>query len=250
MENLISIIIPSFNDKDLQKTVDDLRNKAEGEIEIITIENKPRREATNEGVAKSHGKYIMKCDAHCMFGQGYDRLLLTDIEDNWIVVPRRYKLDTDKWEVMDDRPIDYERLAIAPDRITGVEWKSRAKERKDIMIDENMMFQGSCWLMSRKHWDWLGGVSEVGYGSFTQEPEEIGLKTWLGGGKVMTNKLTWYAHKHRKFGRTIAGLTSSQHVKDGNAYSRDFWLNNKWDKRIHDFEWLMKRFGLEYSPAI
>ena len=241
---MVSIIIPSFNDKDLQRTVDDLRNKAEGEIEIIAIENKPRREATNEGVAKSHGEYIMKCDSHCMFGQGYDRLLLTDIQDNWIVVPRRYKLDTGKWELMDDPPIDYERLAIAPDRITGVEWRSRARERKDIMIDENMMFQGSCWLMSRKHWDWLGGVSSVGYGSFTQEPEEIGLKTWLGidGGKVMTNKLTWYAHKHRKFGRTIAGLTSSQHVKDGNAYSRDFWLNNRWDKRIHDFQWLMDRF--------
>lgn len=242
MEPTISIIIPSYNDKDLQRTVDELRNNAEGSIEIITVENKPRREATNEGVAKAKGKYIMKCDAHCRFGKGYDRLLLTDIQDDWIVVPRRYKLDTDTWELMEDRPIDYERIIITPEKITGVEWVSRAKERKDIMIDENMMFQGSCWLMSRKHWDWLGGMSSEGYGPFTQEPEEIGLKTWLGGGKVMTNKLTWYAHKHRKFGRTIAGLTSSQHVKDGNAYSRDFWVNNKWGGRIHDFEWLMERF--------
>jgi glycosyltransferase involved in cell wall biosynthesis len=238
---MVSIIIPTKKDKDLQKTVDDLKAKAEGEIEIIVIKDKPMRQAINEGVAQSKGEYIMKCDSHCMFGQGYDKLLLTDIQDDWVVIPRRYKLDTDKWEVMDEPPIDYEKLHISDDKIGGVYWTNRRLSRADVMIDETQVFQGSCWLMSRKHWDWLGGLSEVGYGSFTQEPIEIALKTWLGGGKVMVNKLTWYAHKHRKFGRTCSPC-SRQEVKDGNAYSKDFWLNNKWDKRIHDIDWLFNRF--------
>jgi hypothetical protein len=97
--------------------------------------------------------------------------------------------------------------------------------------------------MSRARWNWLGELQEEGYGTFTQEPIELALKTWLGGGKVMVNKKTWYAHKHRKFGRTTANLTSSEEVVNGNKYSKDFWVNNRWDKRIHNLDWLPKRFN-------
>jgi len=258
---MLSIIITSYRDKYLQKTIDDIRKNAKGDIEIVVVldgyedeitgattilRNKEKmglRYGVNLGVAASHGDYILKCDAHCMFDEGFDIKLLSDIEDNWVVVPRRYKLDTDKWIICEDdsKPIDYEKLIISkPDRICGQEWSSRAKERKDILIDEDVVFQGSCWLMSRKHWDWLGGLQEEGYGTFTQEPIEIALKTWLGGGKVMVNKKTWYAHQHRKFGRTHK--MSASEVAAGNSYSRDFWLNNRWDKRVHDLEWLLERF--------
>lgn len=267
MESL-SVIIPCYNDKDIQRTVDDIRAKAKGDIEIIVVldgihqevknaivlENEKQigmRASINKGVKHSTGKWLMKCDAHCLFDKGFDEKVLSEIEKNWIVIPRRYKLDTDKWELCDEPPIDYERLFIDnPEKIGGVEWKSRTKERAGIMLDETMVFQGSCWFMSRTHWDWLGGLQEEGYGTFTQEPIELALKTWLGGGKVMVNKKTWYAHKHRKFGRTTVNLTGSDEIKNGNRYSKDFWLNNKWDKRVHDIKWLMDRFGLEYKPAL
>jgi len=258
---MLSIVIPSYQDKDLQRTIDDLSKKSRGEIEIVAvldgyddtvtgatvIRNEKRlgmRGAINIGVDASRGEYILKCDAHCMFDEGYDVKLLSSIEDNWIVTPRRYKLDTDQWVLYDEPPIDYEKLIInRPDRICGVPWNSRALERKEILLDETMVFQGSCYVLSRKHWDRLGGLSEEGYGTFTQEPVEICLKTWLGGGKVMINKTTWYAHKHRNFGRTYRFSTAKE-IEPGNTYSRDFWLNNRWDKRIHDLEWLMKRFNL------
>lgn len=256
----LSIIIPSAQDPCLQKTIDDIKQNARGEHEVITvldgtwddvradrvIYNEKRlgmRGSINKGVSGSSGEYLMKCDAHCRFDEGFDVKILSEIEDNWVVIPRRYALNTDTWELMDETPIDCERLVIDnPDKIGGVVWRSRARERKDVHLDETMVFQGSCWFMSRKHWDWLGGLSEEGYGTFTQEPIEIALKTWLGGGKVMVNKKTWYAHKHRSFGRTLA--PAGQEVRDGNAYSKDFWLNDRWDKRIHDLSWLMERFGL------
>ena len=261
MENL-SVIIPCYNDKDIQRTVDDIRAKAKGDIEIIVVldgihqevknalvlENEKQigmRASINKGVAHSKGKWLMKCDAHCVFADGFDVKILAHIKENWIVIPRRYKLDTDRWEVMDEPPVDYEKLYIDnPDKIGGVQWKSRQKERADVLMDETMVFQGSCWFMSRKHWDWLGDLQEEGYGTFTQEPIELALKTWLGGGKVMVNKNTWYAHKHRKFGRTTVNLTGSDEIKNGNRYSKDFWLNNRWDKRVHDIKWLKDRFGL------
>jgi len=257
---MLSIIIPSRKDKYLQKTIDDIRKNAKGDIEIIAIldgyqdrisgatvihngNKRGLRDAVNSAVAISHGEYLLKCDAHCMFDEGFDIKLLADIEDNWVVIPRRYKLDTDKWVICEDdkEPIDYEKLILNdPDRIYGQQWPNRAKKQKDVLIDENMVFQGSCWVMSRKHWDWLDGLSEEGYGTFIQEPIEIALKTWLGGGKVMVNKKTWYAHQHRKFGRTHQ--VNEAEVKAGNDYSRDFWLNNRWDKRVHDLDWLIKRF--------
>jgi glycosyltransferase involved in cell wall biosynthesis len=258
---MISIIIPSAKDPCLQRTIDGLRDNAEGEIEIIVILdgywdtitgadevyfNKSRRgmrNSINRGVKCSHGKYIMKTDAHCKFGKGYDVKLLTDIQDNWVVVPRRYKLDIEKWERIDEPPTDYDRLLIdRADKIGGVNWSQRREQRKDIAVDETMLMQGSCYLMSRKHWDWLGDLDAKNYGSLMQEATEICLKTWLGGGKVMVNKLTWYAHKHRKFKRTIH--VDSGETKRCYAYSKDYWLNNKWEGRIHDLCWLMKRFEL------
>ena len=263
----ISIIIPSCKDPCLQRTIDDLRSKAEGIIEIIVVldgkwddvnnadivlYNQKRigmRSSINKGVEASHGEYIMKTDAHCMFGQGFDKLLLTDIQDNWIVMPRRYRLDIKNWKVTDDPPIDYDRLLIdRPDKMGGVRWPKRAEERKDTMIDETMIGQGSNYLMSRKHWDWLGGLQNEGYGSLMQETIETCLKTWLGGGKVMVNKLTWYAHRDRKFKRTMS--VDSKETQRCYEYSRDLWLNDKWEGHIHNLKWLMDRFGLRYNPHI
>lgn len=253
---MISIIIPSVNDPYLQKTIDDIRLKAETDIEIIVVfdgvggkvsnarvfrntERKGLRYTVNYAVAQARGEHILKVDEHCKFDQGFDKKLLADIKDNWVVVPRRYNLDVERWEIMGE-PIDYERLAIRPEKIGGVRWPGRTKRNKNILIDETMVFQGSCYFMSKKHWDWLGGLQEEGYGPFANEAVEIALKTWLGGGKVVINKKTWYAHKHRKFGRTIA--PRGKDVDKGNLYSRDFWLNNKWQERKHDFNWLMERF--------
>jgi len=260
----LSCIIPSRNDPHLDRTVQELRQKANGEVEIIVVldgeggdvsgadivirheKSMGMRASINEAVSKSSGQYLLKTDAHCMYDEGYDEKLLSIIEDDWIVTPVRYKLDVDKWEICewDPNPIVYERLYFDnPEKIGGVEWRSRKHGREHILVDENMVFQGSCWVMSRKHWDKIGPLQEEGYGTFTQEPVELSLKTWLSGGKVMVNKTTWYAHKHRKYARTYAGLTNSQEVKDGNKYSRDFWLNNRWEERLHDIKWLMERFN-------
>jgi len=213
-------------------------------VRVLQLEkNVGMREAINAGVNIAKGEYLMKCDEHCMFDEGMDTKILAEIQDDWVVIPRRYKLDTDKWVICEDdkEPIDYERLVITrPEKIGGLNWPQRAEAQKDILIDETMVFQGSCWVMSRKHWDFIGKLQTEGYGTFAQEAIEIALKTWLSGGKVMVNKKTWYAHKHRKFGR-ISPVKNSE-IEAGNKYSQDFWLNNRWERRIHDLSWLMERF--------
>jgi outer membrane receptor protein involved in Fe transport len=143
----------------------------------------------------------------------------------------------------DRDPIDYERLEINnPDKIGGVTWRSRRKDRADVLLDETMVIQGSFYMMHREHWNSIGPLDESNYGPFTQEGIEIALKTWLGGGKVMVEKQAWYAHKHRSFGRVVS--PRGVDVRRGNAYSRDYWLNNRWEGRKHDLAWLIQRFGL------
>jgi hypothetical protein len=103
--------------------------------------------------------------------------------------------------------------------------------------------------MTVEHWKRLGGMDEYGYGTFSEEPEEIGLKTQLGPweGKVMRNKKTWYAHWskpsiHWRTPPDEAGRVTDKEREEGYYYCFDYWWNNRWEERAHDFEWLVDKF--------
>jgi glycosyltransferase involved in cell wall biosynthesis len=271
------VIIPSRNERFLPQTVNDIFAKAAGDLEVIIVldgywpvdeanqfllADRPNliiihhsvaqgmRAAINSAAAIAKGQYLLKCDAHCMFGEGFDEILTSECEDNWIVIPRRLSLDAEKWEPRMKEPIDSEYLFYPyehPDDL-GLHarpWYERGRQRKDILIDEDVSFQGSCWLMTNDHFHKrLGGVSEVGYETFMGEPQEIGFKTQLGPwkGAIMRNKKTWYAHLHKgkQWGRMYY-MSSAERYR-GNAYSFDFWWNDRWDERARDLDWLIEHF--------
>lgn len=272
----LSVIIPSRNELFLPHTIRDLITKASGEVEVLAVldgywPNPPlpeydnliiihrsqargMRAAINAAAGIASGKFLMKCDAHCMFAEGYDEVLKADCDKNWIVIPRRYSLDAENWAIENNRkpPRDYHYLCYpAWDKdhdagMHGVEWWERGKQRRDPIydIDDNMSFQGSCWFMHTSYFhDFLGGMSEEGYGTFTQEPQEVGLKCWLGGGAVKVNKKTWYAHLHKgsRYGRMYR--QDRREVVEGHAYSARYWMTNSWEKRVHDLEWLIEKFS-------
>jgi len=226
---MLSIIIPSYRDPLLHKTIESVLENAKGEIEVIAVldgywpiapikqdprvrvihlgKNRGMREAINAGVALSRGEFIMRTDEHCMFGEGFDVILTKDCQPDWIVTARRYFLDTVKWEVMDMPYVDYEKLVIQTagytKKFTGIPWEERAKERAGIPIDETMAMQGSMWVMSHEWWNKVIGELETeGYGPMYQDSHEMVFKTWQAGGKLMVNKNTWFAHKHVSFPRT------------------------------------------------
>lgn len=224
---MLSVVIPAYKDPDLQRTIDSLLENAEGEVEVIAtldgywptppIKDDPRvhlihhgkskgmREAINSAVRLSKGEFIMRTDSHAIFGKGYDRLLTEHLEEDWIVYPVRYFLDTKNWKIMDLPPNVYNKLVIDKSRpkFAGQDWKSREEERKDIEIDETMAMQGSCWVMRRSWWDKvIVELQSEGYGTHYQDSHEMVFKTWKKGGKLMVNKKTWHAHKHRDFPRT------------------------------------------------
>ena len=250
---ILSVIIPDYKDPLLIKTVDSLLKSSElgdgleiiavfdgyyPEFELITDprvryvhlgKNRGMRGAINAGVAVARGEFIMRTDEHCMFGQGFDRIMTKDCQPDWIMTARRYYLDPVKWEVMPEPYVDYEKLVIQEDKkFSGQRWDSRTEERKNIRIDETMAMQGSCWVMPHAWWDKvIVELQTEGYGPHYQDSHEMIFKTWKAGGKMMLNKNTWFAHKHRSFPRTHddGSPENPANKEAGWAYSLSNWRN-------------------------
>ena len=220
----VSIIVPSRNELYLDKTVDNLLKNAREKIEIIVVldgyEKKPvlpkgvktvwrkkpkgMRNAINTGAKKATGKYLMKCDAHCAFDEGYD-VKLKGCKENWVVVPRRYAIDKNDWgkHKNPDYYYDFQYISHPKDpdyQFKGVDWPEYGMRAKGGLVDL-MTSQGSCWLMHKTWFDKIGGLDEKNYGTMGAEAQEVCLKTWLSGGRYVLNRKTWYAHKKKRVGK-------------------------------------------------
>ena len=271
---MLSVIIPSFKDPFLQNTIDSLLENAEGGIEVIPVldgyveelkedsrvrvivleKNRGMRGATNTGLKAAKGEFIMKCDSHCAFGKGFDKILIG--EPNWLTIPRRYSLDEVSWTKDESRPVrDYHYYTFpVPNKygygMYSLEWPQMARERAEYEIDDTMTFQGSCWFANRRyfmeHVGLLDGRREA-YGSFAVEQLEIGMKYWLGGGEVKVNKGAWYAHLHKMKRHYNAGIyhktyKNNKHTVASNIWSAKHWMNNEEPNMIHKTEWLVEKF--------
>lgn len=276
----VSVVIPSRDPRYLQKTIDDTLAKASGKVEVIVVldgywtklednknvkiihhglvnDNFGMRESINKGMAIAQGDYVMKLDEHCMWDEGWDDKL-KECEDNWVVIPRRKRLDPDKWENIEDgrNHVDYMYLTnpfMRPgdksNGLRGAEWREKYNERKDVEIDDLMTTQGSCYFMPHKWWDILfpSGMDDEFYGPFTSEAQEICNTSWFMGGKVMVNKKTWYSHWWKGKRGKGYGFSRKQYEEHGKLTEKGrinaikHWLTTKDYKR--DFNWLMEKFS-------
>ncbi len=270
----LSVLIPNYNSPFASKTIQDILDKAKGDIEVIVnVEMKwpeplsedkrvtyihpsspvGMRTGINNCAKLAKGEFIMKTDDHTMFGEGFDEILKTDCEDNWVIIPRRYALNPEEWKIEEREdnkyPIDYMYLDFPrkgkshDDGMHGVPWKRPERDGQrgdefDFPIDDTPSMQGSCYFMTRNHFDRLGGLSTVGYGQFSQEAQEIGFKTWLGGGAVKVNKKTWYAHLHKgnRYGRFY---TMPSGTAEASNWSAEHWLNDREPNMRYDFKWFI-----------
>lgn len=267
----LSVVIPNYNSPFTNKTIEDVLKNAGCEVEVIVnvdgewpipLSEDPRvhyihgssavglREAVNRGVRMAKGKYIMKTDDHCAFSENFGRILIdSHAEDNWIQIPRRYALNAEEWKreertdnkyPIDQMYIDFPRKGKDhDDGMHGVEWRQRRDETEGQDLVETPSMQGSCYFMTKNHYlNTLGGMDSEKYGVFAQESQEIGFKTWLGGGKMMINRKVWYAHLHKgkKYGRMYTMPGGNVEMSNKSA---EHWLNNREPNMIHDFAWFI-----------
>jgi glycosyltransferase involved in cell wall biosynthesis len=274
--NGISVIIPARQEKYMAQTIGDVCTKTEGPFEIIAIfdgcepdinslskevkvvHNKTavgQRQAVNQGAELAQFDYILKCDGHTMFDQGFDRKLIADCEYNWTVLPTMYNLNAEKWEpkwhkktnymffrspFIKDKPLRIQYWDAKTAREFPEEYKAFKKQdyRKG-KITEVMNGQGACFFMPRDWFFALGGM-DTNHGHWGQMGVEIACKTWLAGGKHMVNKNTWFAHQFRsKFPWPASGRGQQRARK----YSIDLWSKNKWIGQIRPLSWIIEKFG-------
>jgi glycosyltransferase involved in cell wall biosynthesis len=127
---MVSVLIPSRNEKYLEQTIKNVLDNARGDIEILValdgwlpepqiVTNDPRvtfyheptsigqRQSINKLARLSKGEFIMKLDAHCAVDEGFDVKLVKDCEYDWTVIPRMYNLDVQTWAPKLHKRTDY-----------------------------------------------------------------------------------------------------------------------------------------------
>ena len=292
----LSIVIPARNEEFLGITVKNLLENIEGNTEILVgldgydkpIPDIPQdsrvkvvkvdvsigqRAMTNRLVAMSNAHYIVKVDAHCTFGKGFDRILMEDMQEDWTLVPTMRNLHAFDWVCekcgnswyQGPTPThcmkDYKHPVINPDCDSTsfkrkIVWEPRRGTRnnfyrfdKDLHfqywrdfedrldpsweVAETMSIQGSFFMITRAKYLELN-ICDEAHGSWGQQGVEVACKTWLSGGKVMTSKKTWYSHLFRTQGGDFGFPYENNTVTQARKFSQDLWNS--------PFEELKKKF--------
>lgn len=279
---LVSVIVPSHHCIYASQTVEDLFNKATGEIEVIVVadgwipdpplkerkgltviyRNPPlgMRNGINTAARIAKGKYLMKCDDHTMFGEGFDEILQADCDVDWMCVPTRWSFDIENWAKGRIGPIEYLYMTFPyyKDNLYGMGLHGKKwigdpttlrpssfyyyeRKYKDKLIDDIIAIQGSCWFMPREFFFKIGCLDEVHSYLIHQEPQELTFKTWLSGGRMVINKKTWYCHWHKnEIKRGIRMSKAAQYATE--QYGTWYWMNNKWPQQVRPMKWLIEKF--------
>lgn len=234
-----------------------------------------QRAATNQGALLSKAKYIMKLDAHCAVAKGFDNCLIEACEPDWTLIPAMYNLHAFDWVCTCGERV-YQGATPPKCKCGKREWKKEIiwqprKHRKTVSwrFDSDLQFRywrkhknreeckgrfietmscvGCTFFMERERFFEHGGMDE-NHGSWGQFGTELACKAWLSGGKMVTDTRTWIAHmfrtnNFREDGKSAFPFPISQkQINHARKYSKDYWTNGKWDKAIHDVQWLVDKF--------
>lgn len=280
----LSVVIPSRDERFLVPTIRDIFLHAKGEIEVVAVldsdkwpdnwqqvanefpnlhtihngKSRGMRHSINVGVAsaKSRGaKFIMKSDGHCAFGEGFDEILKADCDKDWVVIPRRKRLEPETWTLQDvGKPdIDYHYLSYPDDPndfggpgLNGKVWTERIVQRlgkPEYDLDDELASQGSAYFLHLEYFEFLELMDEDSYGKFWSESQEVLNKCWLSGGRGVINKKTYYAHLHKskKYGRGYH--LPEAWLKQGRNYTMKWLTDSAWHKQTLPLRWLIEKFA-------
>jgi cephalosporin hydroxylase len=272
----LSVIIPARNERDLQRTIESVLGAIEADTEIIAVpdgywpdppivdhprvtlihhtESRGQRQSINEAARIARGKYLMKLDAHCAVGPGFDRILIEDWQPGWTLVPTMFNLDIETFTPKLHKKTTAMYVGITEGRVLRAEYYGH-QPKHDTPIHETMCCMGPGWFLSKDDF-WKQGGCDEGHGSWGQQGVEVALKAWLSGGALMTDERTWFAHWFRGGGGPgFPYPIGGREVEAAREYSRNLWLNNAWPGQVRTLEWLVRKFeppgweGYEFAPT-
>jgi len=294
----LSILIPSRNEMFLQRTIEDIFEHSEADTEVIVTldgqwadppvqdhervtivyhpESVGQRAATNDAAKLAQGKYVMKVDAHCAFDQGFDRIMLEGMHDDWTMAPLMKNLHgfdlvcskcgTHQYQTKTPTPCKNPECTNTIEYTKEMVWKGKPSPNSRSFcfdpephfqyfrefsnrpegkgdITPSMSLQGSCFMLTlEKYWEL--DICEEKFGSWGSQGIEVAVKTWLSGGQVMINNKTWYAHLFRTQGGNFGfpySMTKNK-VNRAKKYARDLFFKNQWPQQVRPLSWLVEKF--------
>lgn len=287
----LSVLIPSRNELFLANTIVDVLAHSEADTEIIVVldgspaltplpddprvrvvelqESIGQRAATNLACRMSEAKYVLKLDAHCSVGQGFDRIMLEDTQPGWVMVPTMFNLHAFNWLCPNGHrryqgpsgpceqcgePTEREMVWKAKknpettamlfnrDLKFGYWPQYKAKQQGDLV--ETMSCLGACWMVSRDdYWKW--DICDERHTSWGQMGTEVACKAWLSGGKLICTRKTSFSHMFRTQGKDFSFpyTLSNADVEKAREHSRWLWLGNNWPGAVRPLSWLIDHFA-------
>ncbi|MBI4058107.1 glycosyltransferase [Candidatus Microgenomates bacterium] len=286
----LSILIPARDEEFLGITIQNILDNIEGNTEVIavldgyitkvpklprdprvTIVTLPKsvgqRAATNLACKLSSANYVMKADAHLAFDKGFDVKMISEMQDNWTMIPVMRNLHAFDWvckcgyreyqgpqhpcptcanvlkkEIVWIAKVNPQSTAYRFDKNLHFQYWAEFGKNQQGDITETMSIQGSCFMLKREKYIELDICAEE-FGSWGQQGVEVACKTWLSGGRVVVNRKTWYAHMFRtQEGFSFPWPASGAAQERARDLSKDIFLNDKWPKAVHPFKWLIDKF--------
>lgn len=250
---MISFIITAKNEKYLQQTIDDIFEHAETDIEVlvgldgytpnpqlknntnkdhkILIYRRPesigQRAMVNELLDSSQGDIICKVDAHCSFGQGFDKILLEDLDKKTVIAPYLLPLDGENWIVS-----HHNKMA---NYVFDENLVMQHTKTEDGKVVETMCMQGS-FFMCYKDFFYKANLCDESLGSWGSQGIELGLQAWYNGGKCLTSKKTYYGHVFRHDDKDFPYKRNQKDIDATYNKFKDKYLNK-------DLGWLIEKFN-------
>lgn len=239
---------------------------------VYLPESVGQRAATNLACRLSKAKYVMKADAHTAWDKDFDTKMIEAMEeagDDVTMVPVMRNLHAFNWVCPDGhtryqgpsgpcnecgKPTERDVVWIPKpspqstayrfDTEMHFQYHGEWKKKQEGELVETPSLQGSAFMCTREKY-WELNLSDEALGSWGQQGVEVAMKTWLSGGRVLVNKRTWYAHMFRTQGGDFSFPYPQRPYSEIVATrekTRDLFVNGKWDKAKHTFQWYLDKF--------
>jgi hypothetical protein len=212
-------------------------------------EAKGLRPSLNAARQIATGEFLFKLDGHCCLQHGYDVALKTVCGASDVCVPAKRSLDVATWTMHREPWHHYYFLwpwqprEDGEDKFVGLQDRNYDPSMNADLTakfgDAILTYQGSAWMLRTTWWDRIlpNGMDGDHY-YYAAEPLEIGLTTWVSGGRVKIVTGVEYGHLFKG-----KGEHKRQFKRSRDAWHDAMWWATTYWMQHPGFPALIDRFG-------
>ena len=240
----LSILVPSRDEELLEKTIEDILLHIEGETEVLvgldgwsqpigdedlylaqfkykgkvhfvkSVKGIGQRAITNALAKASKAKYLLKCDSHVSFQQGFDKIMVSEMDNRTILAPLMGVLEPNSWTINGNKMTS--RYGFDTNLI--MQYLPNTEEL------ETPCLQGSAFMINKENY-FKWGLDDESLGSWGQQGVQLGILAYLNGGRCLTTRNAYFGHVFRHTDADFPYDRGSEPGKFANEEMKRRYLN-------------------------